>query len=1059
MVRGGNVRPFVHLRVHSTYSLGVGLSSPADVCVHAQRAGYPAVALSDIHGTYGFVEFHHAARAVGIKPIYAVMVVVDSRIDDAAPPEERHALDLIALDRWGLRNVCAAAGLSASRREAGQSVHVSDLEKFGEGVVCVVSLPSTVTAVLPRTSRSVLGALRSIFRDRLYVESLVHTPTVQSESRRQLETLGQTMHVPPVLCQDVRFVGQEKHQLIDLIGSADDAAPAGEAVKGTHGMLSREEMSPLFDRDEEAFTNASLIASLVQPDILATLGTSDRTIKTLPNLGDGEDARRVFAARVEAAFACEFEGLEGDELAWWRARLDEELEIIRGAELEDTFLQFQEIATRVRAAVGTVGPGSGLRLQSLCAWLLGVTGFNPYRVDEHFRPSFDERDRANHLLDLQVPAGTHDAAADALRGLFDPEGVGYVPSVEHITAARALKMVAPRLEHEPAEFDEVMRIATASPGASLQDLVTQNRRIGFLYKRSALLRAAISQAAAIEGLPFGFVRSRRTMIVSPTPIQDFLGETTHAESGDRFVQSTRDAFPIGSITRVDISTLSALSVCERLGVGARGGAELAWEGAMERRDIYRSVERGEVDGVYLLETDLVQRLAKSFGIASFDDLLCFLALMRYRRGGLTLADRVKAYRDPERGRGEVPEAIRHLVESTNGWVLFHDQLRDIVGAVTGLDPDNAARMARRFARQRPGELAALRREFMLFAVERGTPMEVAQSSFTRILHAAGATVSRQRIIAEALVVSMMLYLNKLQSVRYLAALANVYQRSESKREAYLARLRERTRILAPDINRSGLEYAAENTGVRPPLWSIAGVGMETARKIAAARGGGKIRNRREFDCLIRDNGITYKIVEALVGAGALESVGIPADEKVEPSEFERQQEDTPRGHATGQLEFELETTGSYATDPSTPAEPGSPDSASIPATVYSHNAGNKRVAYHVLPALAEFHPHAIASRIELAGRISDLRLFTTSSGETVALFNLYDETASVPVYVPWERVERSGEPPVDGDRVSVRGYIRMREGRRVCEAVEIVADEGGIDDGQTTPDESAEGDS
>jgi DNA polymerase III alpha subunit len=249
-------------------------------------------------------------------------------------------------------------------------------------------------------------------------------------------------------------------------------------------------------------------------------------------------------------------------------------------------------------------------------------------------------------------------------------------------------------------------------------------------------------------------------------------------------------------------------------------------------------------------------------------------------------------------------------------VLFHDQLRDMVAAVTGLDPLNAAQMVRRFARHRPAELATLRREFMMFAVEWGTEMDVATHTFARILHSAGATVSRQQIIADALIVCAMLYLAMRHPIAYFVELANVHRGNESRRDAYLRRALETVPLLGVDINRSGLDYTVEDTGVRPPLWTVKGVGEESARRIVRARGTQKIRNSREFDCLIDDSGITYKIVEALVGAGALESVGIPADAEVPRREVKTPRSGSPRGHATNQLQFELGIPDPDAEDPS-----------------------------------------------------------------------------------------------------------------------------------------------
>jgi DNA polymerase III alpha subunit len=120
--------------------------------------------------------------------------------------------------------------------------------------------------------------------------------------------------------------------------------------------------------------------------------------------------------------------------------------------------------------------------------------------------------------------------------------------------------------------------------------------------------------------------------------------------------------------------------------------------------------------------------------------------------------------------------------------------------------------------------------------------------------------------------------------------------------------------------------------------------------------------------------------------------------------------------------------------------------------------GNTRGGFRVLPSLLEFYPHPNATPVELAGRIRNLQLFKSSSGQKVGFFELFDSSGSVRVFVPWERVLQGGEPLSDGNRVVVRGKVRQREGRKVCDALEIVVTEGGNSNGETSPDNPPEGD-
>jgi len=213
-----NVRPFVHLRVLSSYSLGLGLSSPGDVCRHALRSGFNAVALTDVSGTYGFVELHRAAREAGVKPIYGTLVFLDWNLPGHAS-EPVQSLIVLALDRTGLRNVCAIASESAIRRERHDGLFAANLDGFTEGVAAIAHLD-------PRSSglscEHLLGPLHDLFGERLFVEVHARVPEAQRAAQKNAVAAAEGLGTSTVLTQDVRFVGPARPQLFDLMASADE---------------------------------------------------------------------------------------------------------------------------------------------------------------------------------------------------------------------------------------------------------------------------------------------------------------------------------------------------------------------------------------------------------------------------------------------------------------------------------------------------------------------------------------------------------------------------------------------------------------------------------------------------------------------------------------------------------------------------------------------------------------------------------------------------------------------------------------------------------------------
>ena len=1013
-----NLRPFVHLRALSSYSLGHGLSTPAELCRHAQRIGFDAMALTDVGGTYGFVEFHRAARECGIKPIYGTLLVLD---EELAGTDAAHTLILLAFDRAGLRNVCAAATVSATRRERREPFTTIDLETRSDGVVAIAGVASR-----GEFSPTVLMSLRDIFGDRLFLEAREAAPP------RTTADLG----IAPVLVQDVRFAGSERHPHDDLAGLAAERAfehrvfsdPRLDVAGAGGGMRSAAEMSPAYDAQPEAHTNAALIAALVQPDLLDGIDATVRDSGTQAEMfGAASNASRALRARVDDAL----EKLPGgaDDAAARRDRVAHELDMLDSAGLGETMLQFADVVGHMRRAGATVGPATGLSLQSLCAYLLGLTTFDPYARHAGFRPRFDAV--KGRVLDMQTAPEFRARVVGSLNRVFDGAGIGYVPSVEHTTAARALRIVARWMGEVPRDVDDAIKIASRHHGATLRELSEENRAFGTAYRKSAAFRDIVARAAAIEGLPFGFARTKRSVIVAPKPLRASFAFSVDPETGDRFVQSTRDSFPIGDIRRVDIATLQALSVVGHV-VGEAGGDDAS---------AFELIARGDLDGVYLLEA-APGRIASEFGIRSFDDLVHFVALLRQRRTGVPLAQRAVAFRGAEVSLPAAEHLAGALAE-THGRLLFEDQAGEVIARLTGVSGDQADELARRFEDHSPGNLATLRRDFLALTVETGVPFDAATEWFGRLLRHAAVALDRRRIMADALIVRACLVLKARSRAEFFARTLDG-RIDTDKRMRYQSTLEAESRWLPPSVRDSGRRHLVVGERVRAPLWVIAGVTRDASDAIMRMQPNERAATDDEFRLAASKIGVNFETVDALIRAGAF---GIAAEVKVKGSGLPEPFVVSTAANEQMNMTFvDTVAAGSSASDPSPARGPS------------SKKDGNSRHGFRVVASLSEFYPHPSATPVELAGRIRNLRDFKTSSGKTVGFFELFDSSGSVRVFVPWERVARLGEPLSDGCHVIVTGKVRLRDGRKVCDALEIVLTEGGNGHGETSPDDPSKGD-
>jgi hypothetical protein len=410
------------------------------------------------------------------------------------------------------------------------------------------------------------------------------------------------------------------------------------------------------------------------------------------------------------------------------------------------------------------------------------------------------------------------------------------------------------------------------------------------------------------------------------------------------VQATRDSFPLGPVLRIDLSLLRVLGVLPA-STGRRHAPAAA----------YALIANGDLDGVHLLE-GATGRLAPSFGINNFDDLVHFVALLRWRGSGLSLAARLAAFRNDARA---VPatDAVGDVLNETHGWLLFADQLRDVAAALTGWTRAEATAFLAHLADHTPGNLAALRREFFKQTVERSVSLEDATEWFARLVRESESVVERQRMIAECLLT----------------------ERCLDAKHADPAGFAKR---------------AAEHAGDKKMRYEPPGRVVETEVAVEPAA--------------------SIPAVDGLTDQ--LELAGTP---KPGPEDL-------------------FEKIGSKS-----------------PARFTRRNPNE---GFVVLSTVSEFHPHPASTPVQLAGRIRNLQTFVSSAEKKVGYFELIDSSGSVRVYVPAEPYQRFGSLLKDGSEVVVRGAVRRRDGRKVCDALEIADSEGGIGFGKAFSNRSSAGD-
>ena len=825
------------------------------------------------------------------------------------------------------------------------------------------------------------------------------------------------------------------------------------------GMKTVDEMAGRFSLYREAYENALAIDQRITGDLLDEW----RLHETQPGLKSPvwrfDDPSSSFMDKVGRRFELQFHHYTRLDLIRARAVLDREIAQIRRLGLEKTFLIFHEIVSRFRRARIALGPATGLGVQSLCAYLLEITTFNPYQFDDTFQPLLDPITGRSGVFEVQLGSEDREEAVEQLRETFDRHCIAYVPSVEHITPGKALKIAARSMKIDDSDFGEVLKIALQHSGSTLKSLVEKSKALDRIYKRSAMVRGLLSKAALIEGLPCGYIRSKRSVVVAPRPIREFLGYSIDKTTNELFVQANREAFPAGGMYRIDFTPLSALSVCIRTDRELKKHKHKvhAWDRLpVGNKSVWKDIQTGKGTGVYLLESPRIQERTAVFAPQSIEELTHFLALMRLREDDRSFAERLEAFQS---GTGVdydyLPDLVP-LLAKTNGIILYEEQLRDLLSILTGVAIEKAYHMLESFWSGDPGVLAALRQDFMKGTADRDVPLDAANEWFEKILHFSKRAMNRQRVLADALLVYKAYYLKHHFPLHYYLSLLNTYWNNDTKIKNYLAYLHDLDALLPIDINKSELYFTLEKDNIRMGLYMVDGVSYSSLLRILKARGRRKFRSLEAFIRRTKGGGVTVEEVGRLVLLGAFDFTGISRTNLVNalPELFEQPVNGASRG-LNDQFELPLR----FALDPGRKQRDSGKKESFLDRLMISKEQASRADSpegFKALSSLERFYARPVTSTVEMLGRISNLQRNRTQSGRVVGFFVLYDLTALVQVFVPTDRYGLFGDQLEEGKTVRVRGRVSFRDDRKVCEALDIKSTEtengsepgdlGGIDE-------------
>jgi len=890
------VSAFVHLRLHTEYSLVDGVVRIDELAAATAAAGMPAVAVTDQSNLFAMVKFWRAAQAAGVKPI----VGVDVWLRDAAERAEPSRLTLLCMNQQGYRNLTRL--VSRSYLE-GQRKGVPMLERRWlepEAVAGLIALSGGAEGDVGRhlgngriaEAHRAARAWRALFGDRYYLEvQRLGRPDDEAHVEAVLG-LVRELGLPAVATNDVRFLRAsdfEVHEARVCIHDGTLLAAPDRPRRYTEQqyLKSPAEMAALFAdlpgllaQSVEIAKRCSLELKLGKsflPEYPVPAGTTTAGLLRA-------EAARGLAAR-EAARASGLPQLRPVDPAEYPARLERELDVICRMGFEGYFLIVADFIRWARGNGVPVGPGRGSGAGSLVAYALGITDLDPLQHDLLFE-RFLNPERVS-MPDFDVDFGTEgrDRVIDYVAQKYGRDRVSQIITYGTMAAKAVVRDVGRVLGQSYGWCDRIAKLIPFELEMTLDKALGQEEELRKLYEGDGEVKELIDLARSLEGLTRNAGMHAGGVVIAPSVLTDFTPLFVEEGSAAVVTQFDKDDVEAAGLVKFDflgLRTLTVIALAERIvnAERARAGEPPLDMARLPLTDpaTFQLLKSCRTTGIFQLESrgmkDLVRRLQPD----CFEDIVALVALFRPGPLQSGMVDDFIDRKHAPRGQhiDYLHPALEPVLKPTYGVILYQEQVMQIAQVLAGYTLGGADLLRRAMGKKKAEEMAEQRSVFVGGATERGVPQRQATHIFDLMEKFAGYGFNKSHSAAYAVLTYQTAWLKAHYPAAFLAAVLSSDMDKTDKVVVGIDDCREMgITVLPPDVNASEYRFAVADAGsIRYGLGAVKGVGEAAVEALVEARRAhGPFADLHDLCARVDLTRVNKRCLEALLKAGAFDALG------------------------------------------------------------------------------------------------------------------------------------------------------------------------------------------
>ncbi|WP_029355817.1 DNA polymerase III subunit alpha [Bosea sp. 117] len=876
---------FVHLHLHSSYSLLEGALSIGKLAELAKKDRQPALALTDTGNLFGALEFSEKMAGSGIQPILGCALAIDfadQQRGRGMPAGELPRIVLLATNEDGWRNLMALVSRSHLDTASDGAPHIKP-EWLAARATGLIALTGGPTGPIDRAfvggngelAEERLKALAAMFGDRLYVEVQRHGAAEERAVEGDLLSLAYRLNLPIVATNEPFFASEEDYEAHDaLICIAEGRLVAEDGrrqLTPEHRFRTRAEMQALFADLPEALANTVEIAR--------RCAYRPRTVKPiLPRFAQDRDEAEELRIQAE-------EGLErrlavhgpapGLTRKDYDDRLAFELGIINRMKFPGYFLIVSDFIKWAKAHGIPVGPGRGSGAGSLVAYSLTITDLDPLRFGLLFERFLNPERVSMPDFDIDFCQERRDEVIKYVQQRYGRDQVAQIITFGTLQARGVLRDVGRVLEMPYGQVDKLCKLVPQNPAnpVTLARAIEDEPRLQAERDATPVVKRAFDIAVRLEGLNRHASTHAAGIVIGDRPLAELVPLYRDPRSDMPVTQYNMKWVEQAGLVKFDflgLKTLTVLQTAVRL--LAQRGIELDL-GTIPLDDpkSYAMLTRGETVGVFQVESSGMRRALVDMKPDRLEDIIALVAL--YRPGPMANIPVYCAVKNGQEKAEYVHPALEASLKETYGVIIYQEQVMQIAQTLSGYSLGEADLLRRAMGKKIRAEMDKQRERFVSGAVERGVAKAKASEIFDLLAKFADYGFNKSHAAAYALVAYQTAFMKANYPTEFLAAsmsldMSNTDKLAEFRQEAQ----RLGIEVVPPSVNWSGREFQTKDGRILYALAAVKGVGVHAVDAIVEARGDRPFTDLADFAARINAKALNKRTLESLANAGAFDAL-------------------------------------------------------------------------------------------------------------------------------------------------------------------------------------------